>query len=161
MNESKTLLKVAVERGYLGIRVARQVLRMARQQGCSAERILRDEELLSERRIDRRVALDLPVAAFRGGIPKRYRLVDLSCGGAQIESGDAQAPPPVHTLELDFGEGRVMRMLARTVWVKGARYAVSFLALDGFDRLTIAEGIDWLLALRKAAPLSSPFVMAS
>jgi hypothetical protein len=121
---------------------------MKQREGSGVRRI-------SERRIDRRVSLDLPVATFKGGIPKRYRLVDLSCGGAQIERSDTQVPPAVHTLELDLGEGRVMRMLARTVWVRQARYAVSFLALDGFDRLTIAEGIDRLLAVRKATPLAS------
>jgi hypothetical protein len=55
MNESKTLLKIAVERGYLGPRVAGQVLRMAKLKKCSAERILKDEKLLSDRRVERLV----------------------------------------------------------------------------------------------------------
>lgn len=55
MNESKSLLRIAVARGYLGSRVARRILRAAKIQGCSAERILRDEKILSERRIERLV----------------------------------------------------------------------------------------------------------
>ena len=107
---------------------------------------------ICDRRSDQRVLLDLTVAAFKDGMPKRYRFVDLSCGGAQIVRGRAEPPPRVHTLEIDLGNGRVMRMLARTVWVSEGRHAVSFLALDDLDRLSIAEGIDRLVALQRNAP---------
>ncbi len=103
-----------------------------------------------ERRRDPRVNLDMTVAAFSHGVAKRFKLVDLSCGGAQIDRGKHVAPPPVHTIEIDFGD-RLMRMLARTVWSHDSQYAVSFLALDELDRLSIAEGIDRLVLQRRSA----------
>jgi hypothetical protein len=50
---SKWLLKIAVERGYLTVEIARRVLRATRERECSAEQILREDSLLSERRIGR------------------------------------------------------------------------------------------------------------
>lgn len=103
-----------------------------------------------ERRRDRRVPLEVPVEAVVRGRERSFRLVDLSCTGAQIErDADALPPPLVHTLELDLGGDYPLRMLVRTVWTDARRHAVAFLALDDMDRLTMAELIDHLL-LRQA-----------
>ncbi len=103
----------------------------------------------SDRRRDVRVALDLPVATIVRGRTKPFRLVDLSCTGAQIERGPDSLPPPlVHTIELDLGGDYPLRLLVRTVWTDDKRHAVAFLALDDVDRLTMAEVIDHLLHRR-------------
>lgn len=49
----KALLKIAVERGYLPVDAARQVLRAAKERRTTAERVIRDGKLLSERRMAR------------------------------------------------------------------------------------------------------------
>jgi hypothetical protein len=96
-----------------------------------------------DRRCDRRVSLDLPIAVVVGGQSRRFRLVDLSCTGAQIEHLDEVPLAPVHTLALEV-DGVAIRLLARTVWSRGTRHAVRFLAMDHVDRLDIAEIIDKL-----------------
>lgn len=109
-----------------------------------------------DRRRDRRVPLDVPVAAVVRGHTRPFRLVDLSCTGAQIERGPDSLPPPLmHTLELDLGGDYPLRLLVRTVWTDHERHAVAFLALDEVDRLTMAEVIDHLLQRRPALERSA------
>jgi hypothetical protein len=104
-----------------------------------------------DRRRDIRVVLDVPMGAVVRGRERPFRLIDLSCTGAQIERDhDALPPPLVHTLELDLGGAYPLRLLARTVWTDAHRHAVAFLALDDVDRLTIAEVIDHLRHLPAA-----------
>jgi hypothetical protein len=50
---NKVLLKIAVERGYLPVDVARRVLRATKERQCSAERVICDGQILSERRMAR------------------------------------------------------------------------------------------------------------
>jgi len=101
-----------------------------------------------ERRRDPRIPIDKVVVSFKGGTPKRYRIVDLSLGGVRLEHGKSPVPEDVHTLELEFGGDRTLRVLAKTVWRDDEQHAVSFLALNDVDRLLIAELIDELRAGR-------------
>ncbi len=88
----------------------------------------------------------MPVDAIVGGRERAFRLVDLSCTGAQIMRDAMASPPPqVHTISLDLGGDFPLRLLVRTVWTSVHRHAVAFLALDDVDRLNMAEVIDHLL----------------
>jgi hypothetical protein len=102
-----------------------------------------DATAAAERRREARVELEVKAAVRVDGKWRLYRVVDMSCGGAQIARAGAEPPPPpVHTLVIDLGDGTPMRMLVRTVWSNRDRHAVCFLALNDTDRLDIAEGID-------------------
>jgi PilZ domain len=103
-----------------------------------------EEADVVERRRERRVALDRVVVSFKGGTPRRYRIVDLSLGGVRIEHGKSPVPEHIHTLELEFGGDKTLRVLAKIVWRTDAEHAVSFLGLNDMDRLLIAELIDKL-----------------
>ncbi|MEQ9321514.1 MAG: PilZ domain-containing protein [Polyangiaceae bacterium] len=103
---------------------------------------------ITERRRDPRVPIDKVVVSFKGGTPKRYRIVDLSLGGVRLAHGKSPVPNDVHTLELEFGGDKTLRVLAKTVWRDDAEHAVSFLALNDMDRLLIAELIDELRSRR-------------
>jgi hypothetical protein len=70
--------------------------------------------LADDRRRDLRISLNLPIAVVVGGQLRRFRLVDLSCTGAQFERADEVPPPAVHTVALEV-DGTSVRLLARTV----------------------------------------------
>jgi hypothetical protein len=108
-----------------------------------------DDPCFGERRSDPRVAVDLSCRALVGRVPRRYRVVDFSCGGAHIEQGCQPPPSAVHTNLFDDGTNRGLHVLARTVWSSDERHAVCFLALNETDRLEVAEGIDRMLAARQ------------
>lgn len=109
------------------------------------EEVYLDEDDLVERRRTPRVHLDRVVVSFKGGTPRRHRIVDISPQGARLErSKKAPLPPEIHTLELELGEGRTLRVLAKRIWHDERQHAVTFLALDQADRLQIAELIDAL-----------------
>ena len=120
---------------------------------CNAMRnALREDE----RRREMRVRLEVPITAKVRGRKHPFRLLDLSCTGAQIERGPDSLPPPlVHTLELDLGGDFPLRLLARTVWTTTRRHAVVFLAMDDMDRVTMGEVIDHLLERRERVPRTS------
>lgn len=101
----------------------------------------------TDRRREPRVAVDLTCRALVGRVVRRYRVVDLSCGGALIEHGAHPPPDAVHTITLDDGSNRGLHVLARTVWTSDERHAVCFLALNETDRLEVAEGMDRLIAV--------------
>ena len=103
----------------------------------------------TERRREPRVAVDVTCRALVGRTPRRYRLLDLSCGGALIEHGAHPPPDEVHTITLDDGTNCGLHVLARTVWKSDERHAVCFLALNEGDRLEVAEGFDRLIALSR------------
>jgi len=103
----------------------------------------------AERRRDARAPCALQVITHLGGKARETRCLDLSCGGARIAYEMDRYPPranPLHTLEIDFGGGRVLRTLAMTVWRARWQYGVRFMLTSAVDRLTIAEQIDRLLA---------------
>ncbi len=108
-----------------------------------------DEVWSTDRRQEPRVTVDLLCRALVGREPRRYRVLDLSCGGALIEHGSHSPPSAVHTILFDDGTNRGLHVLARTVWTSDKRHAVCFLALNEGDRLEVAEGIDRLLAARR------------
>jgi PilZ domain-containing protein len=104
----------------------------------------------AERRREARVELGVRAAVRVDGSWRLYRVCDVSCAGAQLaRASNEPPPPPVHTLVIDLGAGTPVRVLARTVWSKPGRHAVSFLAMNDLDRLTIAEGLD--RCIRRAA----------
>jgi hypothetical protein len=103
---------------------------------------------VDERRVDARLDMALIVKAEYRGVEKRYRLLDVSRGGARFERLGAAQPPSLHTLVLDIGEAEPLRLLVRTVWCDDNRHAVRFVAQDDVDRLELAEHIDrWLAHL--------------
>ncbi len=106
------------------------------------------ERCFSERRSEPRVVVDLSCRALVGRVPRRYRVLDWSCGGALIEHGGHPPPSAVHTILFDDGSNRGLHVLARTVWSSDERHAVCFLALNEGDRLEVAEGFDRMLAGR-------------
>ncbi len=104
----------------------------------------------AERRREPRLDVDLPLSLLAGTRRASARVLDLSCSGARIQlrAGTGVKPPPIHTVQIRFGHGVELRCLARTVWHAGARYAVSFMALDAVDRLRIAEQLDLISRAR-------------
>jgi hypothetical protein len=99
-----------------------------------------------ERRFDPRVLTDAPAVAIFDGRPHRYRLHDISLGGASLEHGD-NPPPPVHAMILRAGKSW-MKVLARTIWSRGGRHGVRFVAQSEVDRLELGEIIDQLATAR-------------
>jgi hypothetical protein len=104
----------------------------------------------SERRADPRVQVDIPVVALFKGEARKFRLVDVSRGGALIERADEPAPSAMHTIVLNLGHGRLKRVLARTVWTRLHHHAIRFVAQDDFDRLDLAEAIDEIVSRHAA-----------
>jgi hypothetical protein len=102
-----------------------------------------DRVIEGERRREPRVSTRSPAVAVYDGKPHRYRLRDVSLGGALLDRPDEPPPPTIHTMILRAG-GRSLKVLARTVWMGPGCHGVRFVAQSDVDRLELGELIDRL-----------------
>jgi PilZ domain len=104
-----------------------------------------------DRRSGVRMRTDCPLTAYRDGTPLDCRAVDLSVGGALVRHPVARRAPLVQRFEIDLGRRGRVQTLARTVWSRGQWQAVRFIGLSDVERLDIAEHLDRLEKIARAA----------
>ena len=104
-----------------------------------------------ERRIGSRAQVDLPVGAYVDGWWHPCRAVDLSARGMVVQrtkSLSGRSISQLNELALELG-GRIIGVLARTVWHDGRMLAVRFVDMSDVDRLEIAEHLDEIARRRR------------
>ena len=100
---------------------------------------------MEERRSEPRLRASTAAIAIFDGQPHRFRLRDISLGGALLERGEAAAPPAVHTMIVRAGN-KWLKLLARTAWSAPGFHGVRFMAQTEVERLELGEIIDRLCA---------------
>jgi hypothetical protein len=98
---------------------------------------------MEERRGELRVRTHALVICIFENQPHRFRLRDISLGGALLERGEASEPPPTHTMIVKSGH-KWIKLLARVAWSAPGFHAVRFVAQTEVERLELGEIIDGL-----------------